>query len=78
MRPLKIAIAVAKPRHRLVQALMGGLLRAGTRAGVRVRVHAPRPRRPRDPGQLDPDQRVRETGEWQAPSRPRRVVAVAW
>jgi hypothetical protein len=58
MRTFKIAIAVAKPRNRVVQAFVRGLLRA------RTRVHAPGPRRPRDPDKLDLDQRVRETGEW--------------
>ena len=58
MRPFKIAIPMANPRNRVVQALVRGLL------GARTRVHAPGPRRPRDLDKLDLDQRVRETGEW--------------
>ena len=58
MHPFKIAIPVAKPRNRVVQALVRGFLRSGTR------VHAQGPRRPRDLDQLELDQRVRETGEW--------------
>ncbi len=58
MRPSRIAIPVAKPRNRVVEALVRGLFRSGTR------VHAPGPRRPRDLDKLDLDQRVRETGEW--------------
>ncbi len=58
MRPFKIAIPVAKPRNRVVQAIVRGFLRVGSR------VHAPGPRRPRDRDKLDLDQRVRETGEW--------------
>ena len=58
MGSFKIAIPVAKPRNRVVQALVRGFLRAGTR------VHPPGPRRPRDLDKLDLDQRVRETGEW--------------
>ncbi len=58
MRTFKIAIPMAKPRNRVVQALVRGLLRAGSR------VHTPGPRRPRDLDRLDLDQRVRETGEW--------------
>lgn len=58
MRTFRIAIPVAKPRNRVVQALVRGFLRAGTR------VHTKGPRRPRDLGKLDLDQRVRETGEW--------------
>lgn len=58
MRAFKIATPVAKPRNRVVQALVRGLFRAGSR------VHAPGPRRPRDLDQRDLDQRVRESGEW--------------
>lgn len=58
MRHSRIAIPVAKPRNRVVQALVRGFLRAGTR------VHAPGPRRPRDLDKRDLDQRVRESGEW--------------
>jgi hypothetical protein len=58
MRPFKIAIPMAKPRNRVVQALVRGLL------GARTRVHAPGPRRSRDLARMDLDQRVRETGEW--------------
>ena len=58
MRHFKIAIPVAKPRNRVVQALVRGFLRPGSGK------HAAGPRRPRDLEQLDLDQRVRETGEW--------------
>jgi len=58
MRTFKIAIPMAKPRNRVVQAIVRGIL------GTRTRVHAPGPRRPRDLDKLDLDQRVRETGEW--------------
>lgn len=58
MRTFKIAIGVAKPRNRVVQALVRGLLR------VRNRVHMPGARRRVDLDRLDLDQRVREVGEW--------------
>jgi hypothetical protein len=58
MRPFKIATPVAKPRNRVVQALVRGFL------VTRTRVHTPGPRRSRDLDKLDLDQRVRETGEW--------------
>ena len=58
MRTFKIAIPIAKPRNRVVQAIVRGIL------GTRTRVHAQGPRRSRDLARLDLDQRVRETGEW--------------
>ena len=58
MRSFKIAIPMAKPRNRVVQALVRGIL------ATRTRGHAPGTRRPRDIDKLDLDQRVRETGEW--------------
>lgn len=58
MRTSKIAIGVARPRIRVVQALVRGFLR------VRTRVHPPAARRRVDLDLLDPDQRVREVGEW--------------
>ncbi len=58
MRTFKTAIGVAKPRNRVLQALVRGLLR------LRIRVRAPGPRRRVDLDRLDPDQRVREVGEW--------------
>ena len=58
MRPFKIANPMAKPRNRVVQALVRRLF------GSRTRVHAMGPRRSRALDQLDLDQRVRETGEW--------------
>jgi hypothetical protein len=58
MRTSKIATGVAKPRNRVVQAFVRGLLR------VRTRVHPPAARRRVDLDRLDPDQRVREVGEW--------------
>ena len=58
MRSFKIAIPMAKPRNRVVQALVRGILGTGSRG------HAKGPRRPRDLAKLDLDQRVRETGEW--------------
>lgn len=58
MWTFRIATPRARPRNRLVDALVRGLFRA------RTRIRPPGPRRPRDSRQLDLDQRVRETGEW--------------
>jgi hypothetical protein len=58
LRSQRLAIPVAKPRNRVAQALVRGLLRTNTRA------HAPGPRRRVDLDRLDLDQRVREVGEW--------------
>lgn len=58
MRMQRLAIPVAKPRNRVVQALVRGLRR------VQTRVHNPGSRRHIDLDQLDLDQRVREIGEW--------------
>jgi hypothetical protein len=58
MRTSRLAIRVARPRNRVVQALVRGLLRVATRA------HQAGPRRRVDLDRLDLDQRVREVGEW--------------
>lgn len=58
MRTSKFAIRVARPRNRVLQALVRGLLRVATR------LNAPGPRRRVDLDRLDLDQRVREVGEW--------------
>jgi hypothetical protein len=58
MRTSKIAIGVARPRNRVVQALVRSLLR------LRTRVHPPGAGRRVDLDRLDLDQRVREVGEW--------------
>jgi hypothetical protein len=58
MRTSKIAIGMARPRLRVVQALVRGFLR------VRTRVRPPAARQRVDLDRLDPDQRVREVGEW--------------
>lgn len=58
MRKHNFAVPAAKPRNRVVQALVRGIARVGTR------VHRPGPRRRVDLDRLDLDQRVREVGEW--------------
>ncbi len=58
MRKQKLVVPAVKPRNRVVQALVRGISRVGTR------VHRPGARRRADLDRLDLDQRVRETGEW--------------
>ena len=58
MRTSKFAIRVARPRNRVLRALVRGLLRIATG------FNAPGPRRRADLDRLDLDQRVREVGEW--------------
>ena len=58
MRMQQAARPVAQPRQRVVRALVRGILRAFTRT------HLADARRRRALGRLDPDQRVREVGEW--------------
>jgi len=58
MRKQSFVLPAAKPRNRVVQALIRGISRVGTRA------HRLGERRRADLDRLDLDQRVREVGEW--------------
>ena len=58
MRKQQLVLPAAKPRNRVVQALVRGIARVGTR------VHSQGTRRRADLNRLDLDQRVREVGEW--------------
>ena len=58
MRKHMFVVPAAKPRNRVVQALVRGIARVGTR------VHRPGERRRVNLDRLDLDQRVREVGEW--------------
>lgn len=58
MRKQTIAVPAAKPRNRVVQALLRTMSRVGTRA------HRRGGRRVVDLDRLELDQRVREVGEW--------------
>ena len=58
MRMQKSAIPLARPRRRVVPALVRSVLRA------LVRIRRAGPRRRTDLDRLELDQRVREVGEW--------------
>lgn len=58
MRLQHSALTLARPRNRVVQALVRGFLRAFGRT------HRTGPRRRADLDRLELDQRVREVGEW--------------
>ena len=58
MRKHIFAVPAAKPRNRVVQALVRGVAHMGTR------VHRPGPRWSVDLDRLDLDQRVCVVGEW--------------
>ena len=58
MRLQNPALTLARPRNRVVLALLRGVLRAFGRA------QRTGPRRRADLDRLDLDQRVREVGEW--------------
>jgi hypothetical protein len=58
MRKQVIAVPAAKPRNKVLQAIIRGAMRISTRR------HAHGPRRPQTALLRDLDERVRASGEW--------------